>query len=307
MTCLRQAAKDYLTLRRSLGYKLIRTEKLLEQFLNYLEAAHAETITVGDALAWAELPSRSAAWSTLRLSAVRGFAKYVRTIDPSTQVPPADILPWKRCRAVPYLYSDDEIRALTGAAAQCLRGAFRIATYQTFIGLLAVTGMRVGEAIRLDRADIDLDGGVVIVRFTKFGKTRGLPLHPTTVAALGAYLSQRDAQEPRLRTPAAFVSNAGTRLLYPQVHVTFHRLLRKAGLVPRSASCRPRVHDFRHSFAVNTLLDAYRNGWNVQERVGLLSTYLGHVDPTRTYWYLSAAPELLTLAAERLVPQWRQG
>ena len=246
MSPLRQVLADYLAVRRSLGYKLARPEKLLGQFITYLEDAGAETVTTGHALAWATLPGGDQSWHALRLSAVRGFATYLRTIDPSAEVPPADLVPWRPCRATPYLYSDADIAALIAAAAS-LRFPLRVATYQTLIGLLAVTGIRVGEAIRLDRADLDLPGnGVLTVRESKFGKSRLLPLHPTTAEALRGYLRLRDRLHPHPSAPAVFISPAGTRLLYCNVQSTFARLARRAGLRPRSASCRPRIHDLRH-------------------------------------------------------------
>jgi integrase len=186
------------------------------------------------------------------------------------------------------------------AATATLRTSHRVATYRTLIGLLAATGMRVGEALALDRDQIDAVEGVLTVRDAKFGKSRELPLHRSTVAALRAYLKRRDRPRAARDTADVFISIAGTRLLYCNVHWTFHRLVHQVGLTPRSARCRPRIHDLRHRFAVRTLLDAYRSGADVQTRVAVLSTYLGHVDPGKTYWYLSAAPELLQLAGNRL-------
>ena len=300
MSPLRQALTDYLSMRRSLGYKLVRAEKLLNQFITYLDEHGAETVTVDHALSWARLPhSADSNWWAHRLGVVRGFATYLHTVEPVTQVPARDMLPARKQRSSPYLYSDDDICALI-AAAVGLRFALRVATYQTLIGLLAVTGMRVGEAIHLDRQDVDLGAGVLVVRGAKHNKTRELALHPTTVAALGRYLTRRDEHTRSAASPAVFISPAGTRLLYCNVHSTFQRLVRHVGLAPRSGSCRPRIHDMRHSFAVNTLLDAYREGVDAAHRLTLLSTYLGHVDPAGTYWYLSAAPELLSLAADRL-------
>jgi integrase len=299
MSPLRKALADYLKVRRSLGCRLARPEKLLAQFIIYLEDAGAETVTTAHALAWAMLPAGNPSWHALRLSAVRGFATYLHTIDPSAEVPPANLIPWRPCRATPYLYSATDIAALIAAAAS-LRFPLRAATYQTLIGLLAVTGMRVGEAIRLDRPDADLDAGVLTICQSKFGKSRLVPLHPTTVDALRGYLRLRDQLHPRPGTPAVFISPTGTRLMYCNVHSTFQRLARQAGLQPRSASCRPRIHDLRHSFAVASLLDAYAAGQDGQARLTLLATYLGHVDPASTYWYLSAAPELLALAGQRL-------
>jgi integrase len=186
------------------------------------------------------------------------------------------------------------------AAAAMLRTSHRVATYRTLIGLLVVTGMRVGEAIALDRDDFDPTSGVLTVRSGKFGKIRELPLHSSAVDALREYLRRCDRPRPATKTPAMFVSTAGTRLLYCSVQRTFRRLVRRAGLKPRTASCRPRIHDIRHSFAVRTLIDAYHDGRDPQAQLSLLSTYLGHVDPGKTYYYLSAAPELLMLAGSRL-------
>lgn len=300
MSKLRQALVDYLRLRRSLGYKLRRTEKLLEQFLDHLEAAGAETITTEHALAWACQPKgTNSGWRSQRLSVVRGFANYLQNVDIHAEVPPRDLLPWRPQRASPYLYTEQQIVALI-EAAKTLSSPLRITTYQTLIGLLAVTGMRVGEAINLDRDDFDARHGVLLIRHAKFNKTRELPLHATTVAALRCYLDRRDRQRLRVRSPALLISPAGTLLLYCNVQWTFQRLVRQAGLVARTRSCRPRIHDLRHSFAVRTLIDAYRDRADTQQRLTVLSTYLGHVDPAKTYWYLPASPELLGTAAERL-------
>jgi integrase len=300
MSPLREALIDYLQIRRALGYKLERAEKLLAQYLDNLDQRGEVLITVDNALGWATLPaSESSHWWAFRLSCVRGFASYLHALDPAHQVPPADLLAHRARRATPYLYSDAEVAALI-AATGSLRSTLRQATYRTLIALLSVTGMRIGEAIRLDRDDVDLGHGVVTVRQTKFDKTRELPLHPSTVSALRSYLRLRDRQRPVPATDAVLVSPAGTRLLYTGVSHTFLDLVQLAGLRPRSASCRPRLHDLRHTFAVRTLLEWYRAGVEVQPRLPLLSTYLGHVHPKDTYWYLSAAPELLTFAADRL-------
>lgn len=300
MSPLRQALVDYLAVRRALGYKLKRVENLLAQFITYLENLGQEHVSTETALAWATLPAGAhRSWWSSRLSMVRGFAIYLRGIDPATEVPPSNLLPWKPCRATPYLYSDDDVAALM-ASATTLRFSHRVATYRTLIGLLVVTGMRVGEAIALDRDDFDPANGVLVVRHAKFGKSRELPLHPSAVDALRRYLCRHDRPRSAASKCAIFVSAAGTRLLYCNVQRTFHRLACHAGIKPRAASCRPRLHDLRHSFAVRTLVDAYRDGGDTQARIPLLSTYLGHVDPGNTYHYLSAAPELLGLAADRL-------
>jgi integrase len=299
MSALRQSLAGYLAVRRSLGYKLERPEKLLGQFISWLEDAGAATITTEHALAWATLPGGHSYWHAYRLSVARGFATYLHTTDPAAEVPPAGLIPARPRRATPYLYSDADITALIAAAAG-LRFPLRTATYQTLIGLLTVTGMRVGEAIRLDRPDLDLAAGIITVRQSKFGKTRLLPLHASTVTALQDYLRLRDRLCPHPATPAVLISPAGTRLLYCNVHATWKLLAAAAGLAPRSAACRPRIHDLRHSFAVASMLDAYAAGQDGQARLALISTYLGHADPRHTYWYLSAAPELLALAGQRL-------
>jgi integrase len=297
MSPLHDQLSDYLRIRRALGYKLERAEKLLRQYLEHLDAQGARLITVENAVGWATLPAgESGHWWAFRLSVVRGFASYLHALDPAHEVPPADLCPNRVHRAIPYLYSDEEIATLISATVT-LRGALRQATYATLIGLLSVTGMRVGEAIRLDTGDLDLRHGVLTVRQSKFGKTRELPVHASTANALRKYLRLRDHHRPAPVAEALLVSPAGTRLIYCNVHSTFRQLRSRAGLRSRSAGCRPRIHDLRHTFAVQTLLEWYRAGVEVSPRLPLLSTYLGHVHPKDTYWYLQAAPELLTLAA----------
>jgi integrase/recombinase XerD len=300
MSGLRAELANYLAVRRALGFKLRRAGLLLADFVGYLEANGTDTITTENAFAWASLPvNASSDWWGYRLSVVRAFARHLHAIDPVHDVPPTGLLPAKTHRATPYLYSDANIAALMAAARQ-LRSPLRAATFQTLVGLLAVTGLRIGEALRLDRDDVELTFGVLRIRQTKFGKSREVPLHPSTVEALAAYALRRDELCPRPREQAFFVSTAGTRLLYCNAHLAWLDLVRRARLGPRSATCRPRPHDLRHSFAVRTLLGWYRDGADVAACMPLLSTYLGHVHPGNTYWYLSAAPELLTLVAARL-------
>jgi integrase len=213
MIALDGALEDYLRVRRAMGYKLVRDGKLLGQFLAFLDQRDAQAVTTELALAWATLPGGSASWHANRLTVVRGFAAYLHTIDPATEVPPAGVLPAGSRRATPYLYSDQEIAALMGGAA-ILRSPLRAATYKTLLGLLSVTGMRIGEAIALDRGDVDSRHGLLVVRAGKFGKSRELALDPTTIAALRRYARARDRLCPSPSTPAVFVSTAGTRLLY---------------------------------------------------------------------------------------------
>jgi integrase/recombinase XerD len=297
---LRTALSEYLTLRRGLGFSLGRDEKLLVQFLDYLDGLGCTTFRVDDALRWAKLPApASPGWLGMRMSVVRSFAAYLHTLDPAVPVPPPGLLPGRGRRAVPYLYDDRDLAALLREAAT-LKTPLRTATMRTLIGLLAVTGMRLGEALAADDDDLDDGGGFLLVRHGKFGKSRLLPLHTSTLAALTAYRALRDACFPTPASPALLVSQAGTRLLAFNVGQTFARLTRQAGLTPKTPSCRPRPHDLRHSFAVRTLLGWYRDGSDIDARLPLLSTYLGHVSPKNTYWYLDAAPELMAEAAHRL-------
>jgi integrase len=300
MSTLEQRLSEYLSVRRALGYKLERTGKLLTQFLAWLDERDHSVITTKLALEWATLPpATGSGWHRQRLSVVRGFAAHLHAIDPAHEVSPADLLLSRPRRAVPYLYTEREVLALMDAAS-IIPTPHRAVTMRALIGLLAVTGMRIGEAIRLDRSDIDYDHGLIVIRDSKFGKSRELALDPTTIAALRRYLRRGDRPTPVEPTDAVFTSATGTRLTYCNVHLAFKRIVRHAGLQPRSAECRPRPHDLRHTFAVNTILDAYRSGGDVQARLPLLSTYLGHVHPGSTYWYLQAAPELLALAGQRL-------
>jgi integrase len=270
------------------------------KYLEHLDRRGEERVTVDNALGWATTPAAgSGSWWAFRLSVVRGFASYLHALDPSHEVPLADALARRPRRAIPNLYSDREIAVLIAATA-ALRGELRRATYRTLIGPLAITGMRVGEAIGLDRQDLDIRHGVVTVRNSKFGKSRELPLHRSTVAALRGYLRVREAHHNARVSDALLISPAGTRLIYCNVHATFRQLRRDAGLQVRSSARRPRIHDLRHAFAVRTLLEWYRAEVEVQPRLPLLSTYLGHIHPGHTYWYLQAAPELLAIAGRRL-------
>lgn len=300
MSGLHDAVDDYLAIRRALGFKLVAAGQLLPDFAAYAERSGTDTISADIALAWARQPADAQpVWWHKRLVVVRGFARYLHAIDERHEVPPADALPERWRRPTPYLYSEADIRRLL-IRARALPTPFRATTYATLIGLLAVSGMRVGEAIGLDRGDLDWSESLLIVRSGKFGKSREITLHPSALAALRAYDHERRQCCPRPKTAAFFVSTTGTRLGYAEVQRTFHVLVAQAGMAPRSARCRPRLHDLRHSFAVNTLVGWYRAGLDVEARMHALSTYLGHVHPANTYWYLQAAPELLALAGERL-------
>lgn len=290
---------EYLAMRRALGYGLRRQEKLLRQFLGFLKDRGETRVTTASALEWARLPAGGEAWRSYRLAAVRGFARYLHSIGEPAEVPPVDLLPEQPHRAVPYIYDEQQIVALMDAAAT-LGTPHRTATMRTLIGLLAVTGMRVGEAIALDRADFDEQHGVLVIRHGKLAKSRELPLHESAVAAMRGYLHRRDRPRGPADEAALLTSMAGTRLLISNVWAAFATLRSRAGIQPRSQRCRPRIHDIRHSYAVRTILDGYRSGEDVGPRLALLSTYLGHVDPASTYWYLEATPDLMGAAGERL-------
>jgi integrase/recombinase XerD len=302
MSPLRDAAENYLVMRRALGFKLTTWGRQLMSFINYCEAHHADHITTEFTLAWAMQTSRASGdevyWSR-RLMVVRIFARHLKALDPATEVPPADVLPHHYRRIVPYPYSPGEIAALMSVAGR-LTPALRSATWQTLIGLLVVTGMRTGEACRLDRDQVDPDTGVLVIADSKFGKSRQVFLHPSTIAALRDYERRRNHWCPTPAAPSFLVSIRGTRLDAHNLTRTFAELVDAAGIQTPPGRRRPRLHDLRHSFTVATLLDWYRDGADVQARLPLLSTWLGHVDPKSTYWYLQAVPELLALAAGRL-------
>ena len=290
--------EDYLRLRRALGFKLERAGHLLPQLVAYLEAAGVATVTSELAIGLARLPAHTQPnhWAQ-RLAIARGFARYLQALDPTAEVPPPGVFPTRRHRPTPFLWSQRDIRRLL-QSTRALRPALRAATYEALFGLLATCGMRVGEAIGLDRDDVDLPAGVITIRHAKFDRTRLVPLHPTATEALSRYATERDRLCPRPRARAFFVSSAGTRLDRSGVSKTLRKITTSIGM--RTESVHPRAHDLRHSFAVDTLLRWQRSGRSVDEHIATLSTYLGHVSPADTYWYLSASPELMELAAGRL-------
>lgn len=298
MTALGRALAAYLRTRRALGFKLKREGELLPQFVAYLDERGASFVTTAAAIAWAAQPRDAApAWWTQRLVLVRGFAKYMQTIEPRTEVPALDHLPHQRARSAPYVYSAADVTALL-SATDTLRSPLKATTYKTLLGLVAVTGMRVGEAVALDERDVDRRGAVLVIRKTKFDKSREVPLHASAVEALDRYRRERDRLAPRKKSSSFFISTVGKRLIYNNVHETFLQLVYAAGLGKRRP--RPTIHDLRHTFAIQTVLGWYRDDVDVEARLPMLSTYLGHVGPSSTYWYLTAVPELLEAATIRL-------
>jgi integrase/recombinase XerD len=299
MSALDDHVADYLRLRRALGFKLERAGRILPQLVAYLQAAGASTVTRELAISWARLPAGAQPrhWAA-RLSIARGFAAYLHTIDPATEVPPVGVFAVRYQRPTPYLWSPADIARLL-AAARALRPPLRAASLEALFGLLAVTGMRIGEALALERDDVDLHTEVITIRaqVAKQERARLIPLHPTSADALRRYTVERDRLCPRPRSTAFLLSGAGTALDRSRVGKTLRQLTTALGL--RSLTVRPRAQDLRHSFAVRTLIDWQRSG-EVAPRIAALSTYLGHVSPRETYWYLTATPELMQPAAERL-------
>lgn len=300
MTRLAPALDDYLKLRRGLGYELTRDEPELVKFVAFLEGNGVERITTALALEWARMPSNQhpIVWRR-RLSRVRGFARYLAISDPTSEIPPTDLLPAHQPRLAPYIYSEEEIASLM-AAARTLPRPLGAATYETVIGLMATTGLRLREALALDRRDVDLVEGVVDIRATSNHRPRLVPLHPSTTGALARYGDLRDQRRPEPTTPAFFVTSWGRRPVIDVFRQTFRGLIHQAGLYGLGSRVCPRPHDLRHSFAVRTLIGWYRSGEDVDAKMPGLSIYLGHVSPESTYWYLQAVPELLELVSNRL-------
>jgi integrase/recombinase XerD len=301
MNALNDSLVDYLQIRRKLGFELERAGRELTGFVAFLEQSGAERITSELALRWACQPSASERYHSLRLGMVRGFAQYLATLDPESEIPAPDLLSARLRRITPYLYSEREITELM-AAAGALTPPLRGATYRTIIGLLAVTGIRIGEALALDRDDVSLDDGMLRLRVAKQQKQRLVPLHETTTNALREYARARDQACPRPATLAFFLSTNGTRIC-GSVSVfdkTFRTLIRQVEPQPGADQPHRRAHDFRHTFAVQTLIRWHHAGADVERTMPLLSTYLGHIDPHSTYWYLHATPELMRPVAHKL-------
>jgi integrase len=304
MRRLAAAVRQYLALRRALGYKLRHETWWLPDFVSFLDAHGSSVITTELALRWARQPAdASSGWWAHRLSAVRQFARHHRAFDARTEVPPADCIPYRRQRLIPHIYTTGEVVALMREAAR-LSYPLKAASYEAILGLLAATGMRVSEALALHDDDLDWERELLTVRGSKFGKSRHVPLHPTTLAALRAYIRRRDRLRPHRRCPALFVSTTGNPVLHQNFQHSFLRLLVLTGL-DRGPGRRPRIHDLRHSFAMRIVRDWYRADVDVERRLPWLSTYLGHVSPSTTYWYLTATPELLGAAVQRAERAWK--
>lgn len=302
MSELQEALDEYLAVRRALGFKLSDEGRILPKFVRFIDCEGASFITTQLALRWATQPKNAQPvhWAR-RLSMVRLFAQHHSATDPRTEIPPWDLLPYTYRRKAPYIYTDKEIAQLIKAAERLPSPTgLRSKTYSTLFGLLVVTGMRISEAVGLNDEDVDFEQSVLTIRGTKFGKSRLLPIHSSTAHVLRRYTRQRDRVHAKPKTPSFLVSDCGTRLTHCTVRWTFVRLSHQIGLRGPSDTHGPRLHDFRHTLAVRTLVDWFRAGVDVEQHLPELATYLGHVHVTDTYWYLSATPELLQLAAKRL-------
>jgi integrase len=309
MNSLREAVQEYLAVRRDLGFKLREAGKGLLGFVSFMEQQCAAYITNALALDWAQQGCAGQPQAgARRLSFVRGFAHYRSATDPRTQIPPTGLLPYRTKRARPYIYSEEETQRLLSAALRLSAGSgLRPWTYHCLFGLLSVSGLRVSEAYNLELQDVDLNAAVLTVRGAKFGKTRLVPLHPTTCDVLAEYIARRERfWAARAVSSYLFVSNRGNRLDGAEIRRTFYALSRQIGLRRPGDSHGPRLHDFRHRFALQALLRWYRAGEDAERRLPLLSAYLGHVHVSDTYWYLSSWPELMQEAMNRLEHRWER-
>jgi len=306
MSALHDALTEYLATRRALGTQLRWPESSLRNFVDFVEAEGGEYLTTELAMRWALKPvSVHRATHARRLAIVRAFALWLQATDARTQVPPQRLLPTRHRRPAPHIYTDSEITNLMSATRKLRSSSgLRGATYETLIGLLASTGLRPGEALTLDVGDVDLLGGLLTIRESKFGKSRFVPLEESVRAALADYDTLRDSARPYRDSPAFLVTERGSRLRAGAVRLTFANLCKAVGLRPwgrpRRSGRGPRLQDLRHSFATRRLVAWYRAGLDVDRLMPRLSTYLGHASTVQTYWYIQAVPELLQLATERL-------
>lgn len=295
-------AKDYLEHRRALGFALDEGGKLLMKFARFADrSGHRGPLTTDLALRWASLPkTASPRYRATRLSIIRSFARYLAAQDGQSDIPDHRLLSKNYYRMQPHIYSESQIRELILAAAK-LKPTYRLRplTYSTLFGLLASTGLRISEALKLKKKHIDLEQRVMRIERTKFRKSRLVPFHPTTGQAMRRYASERDRDWPGRDSDAFFVSGRGRALPYPTVQYTFRRLRAQLGWCGNGTLPRPRIQDLRHTFACTRLLRWYQQGIDVDHAIAALSTYLGHGKVTDTYWYLTGTPQLLSIAGER--------
>jgi len=307
MKSLNHAIDDYLALRRGLGFKLREYGKCLLEFVAFMKTNGSTHITSKLAVEYATRRQyeKPVSWAQ-RLTVIRGFARFRIGADPKTEIPPVGLLRFRSQRAQPYVYSRDEIRHLLDAALKIdSPNVLQPHTYYCLFGLLAVSGLRLGEAINLQPQDLNLADGVLTIRDAKFGKTRLVPLHSSTLAVLSHYANLRDNIFAGRTLPSFFVTIRGTKLDKTNLSRIFRELSRQTGIRKPGVRNGPRLHDFRHRFAIETLLRWYRHGQSVPQRMPTLSTYLGHVNVSGTYWYLSSTPELLVASSKLIENRWK--
>lgn len=304
MISLTTRLENYLAIRRSLGYDLSFQERVLRRFTGFADARGADYVTVNLFFSWKEHfgSANQHTWSH-RLSMVRVFATWLQSVDPRNEVPPASLIPVKLRRAQPYIYTGSEIEKIVTEAAKLPSPyGLRSWTFSTLFGLIAVTGLRISEAIGLDDVDVDLDEAVLRVRSAKNRPVRLLPISPSTASRLRSYRAERN-RILYSGGSAFFLLEQGRRLTDCCVRYNFARVCQRIGLRGRQRFHKhgrgPRIHDLRHTFAVRTIIDWYQKGLDPDREMIKLSTYLGHAKPKNTYWYVEAVPELLRLALER--------
>ncbi len=308
MNSMREAIQGYLSLRRSFGFKLAEAGVELMRFADFMEQQGASHITVHLALLWAQEKTsvEPMNWAK-RLCHIRCFTRYYIAYDPQTEIPPVRLLPYQPARSRPYIYTEEEIeRLLAHALALSPQHGLRPWTYHCLFGLLSVSGMRIGEAVHLLDDDVDLRTGLLTVRNSKFGKSRLIPIHESTQETLSRYRRRRDDLLAGRRPSYFFITSRCNHLDSGEIHRTFYKLSRQVGLRGSEDHTGPRIHDLRHRFAIQTLIAWYRSGEEVERRLPILSTYLGHVHVADTYWYLSACPELMGHAVSLLEQHWEQ-
>ena len=316
---LQARVEQYLTERRLLGFELSTMGHGLASFAHYVaQAGHEGSLTVDLMADWARQAKAGRgdrATAARRLRMLRPFTAWLRQFDPATEVPDEAVFGRVPGRMTPHVYREPEIVELLAAAKQLgPDGGLRPAVMETLFGLLACTGLRISEALGLLDADVDLRVGVLTIRQSKFGKSLLVPLHPSAVDALARYRTQRTRHVPTTPELPFFVASRGQLLGQPfgdrQVHRIFEELRRQLGWVDRGSHGTPRIHDLRHSFAVRRLVLWHEQGEDINQRMLALSTYLGHVKVSSTYWYLTGVPELMGLlgqAFERYASPWEDG
>ncbi|CAN7693688.1 tyrosine-type recombinase/integrase [Variovorax sp. LjRoot290] len=300
---MQTAVQRYLEERRRLGFALKSPSTELMRFARFADArGHQGPLTLELQLDWARehVARTSPVTAARRLEIVRPFAAHHRQFEPATEVPPPFILGRGHRRLAPHIYTEQEIVDLLEVAGRMTpQNGLRPLTYKTLFGLIAATGLRISEALKLQVADIDLSGATVTVRQTKFHKSRCLPLHPSAVQALSEYLRARQRFVGRASDSPVFAGPSGRALSSSGVHKVFARLRDQLGWRARGDHARPRIHDIRHSMVVRRVQRWHEDGVSIDHAMFWLCTYMGHARISDTYWYLTGTPELMQLVGAR--------